>query len=108
MQVLVGQFSSNFEIRDLLLSTADESEENIIEIDNGSFRWKGWQPPKEHSKKDDKTKRHTSEYDVIEQPFLLEDINLQIRRVMMHYKCSSYRLSQKQMLMFGRRLFPKF
>ena len=80
--VLVGQFSNNFEICDLWFSIADESEENIIEIDNGSFRWKGWQPPKEDSEKDDRAKRHTSEYDVIDQPFLLEDINLQIRRVM--------------------------
>ncbi|XP_065061425.1 ATP-binding cassette sub-family C member 10-like [Rhopilema esculentum] len=54
----------------------DESDGSVLEVDSGLFRWKGWKPDRTMSEEEPVNQ----EYDVIKQPFLLENIHLQIRK----------------------------
>ena len=58
----------------------------MLEVDSGSFKWKGWMPKerkngeKVNSEKETKDLQNP-EYDVVEQPFCLENVNLKIQKV---------------------------
>ena len=55
-----------------------------MEVDSGLFRWKGWKPERTMSEEEPVNQ----EYDVIKQPFLLENIHLQIRKVLNNFMFS--------------------
>ena len=64
----------------------DDSEDCVLEVDSGSFKWKGWMPKKDRGGKDSKSDEgvqdalQNPEYDIVEQPFCLENINLKIQK----------------------------
>ena len=70
----------------LLTAFADDSGCSILEVDSGSFKWKGWMPKKYDNGETSKVKEEARnglqnpEYDVVEQPFILDDINLKVQK----------------------------
>ena len=65
----------------------DDSGDCVLEVDSGSFKWKGWKPDKDKNgqesaeNKESENDQPNPEYDEIEQPFSLENVNLQIQKV---------------------------
>lgn len=63
----------------------DDGSDSVLEVDSGSFRWKGWMPKKDKTEQNGVDAAQCSsvdpDYDVVEQPFLLQDISIQIQKV---------------------------
>ena len=58
----------------------------MLEVDSGSFKWKGWMPKERKNGEKVNSEKETKdlqnhEYDVVEQPFCLENVNLKIQKV---------------------------
>ena len=65
---------------------ADDSGDCVLEVDSGSFRWKGWMPKKDDNGETSKVEEEARnglqnpDYDVVEQPFILDDVNLRVQK----------------------------
>eukprot|EP00794_Sanderia_malayensis_P019839 gene19839-21781_t len=63
----------------------EDSDNLVLEIEDGNFQWKGWQDSStnqdgEKTGDESQSKKNNCDYDVVDEPFCLQDINLGIRK----------------------------